>query len=146
MTSVEPAKPSTPMSSRLPRRRALPASTTHRTRSGLAAPRRIERGAVSSTSGTSPRSSLLGAARPDLVRSVVITGTAPPLGSRELIGVEGFAGSTEVIDGLVQLIESDYRTAVRAVLSGTNPEMSEDELRDRTEETAAMIEHASAVG
>src|SRR5437763_16687324 len=30
---------------------------------------------------TAPRSILLGAARPDLVRSVVITATAPPLGS-----------------------------------------------------------------
>jgi pimeloyl-ACP methyl ester carboxylesterase len=93
-----------------------------------------------------PRSIPLGAARLDLVDAVVITGASPPLGSEEQAGVEGFAGSRQVSAGLIQLLESDYRSGLHTLIQSTNPQMREEEIRARVDDAATAIEHAAAVG
>lgn len=72
----------------------------------------------------------VGAGRPELVSSVVAMGTAPIwLGAFE--GSEGMLSSGTVVNAFVEMVGRDYRGALRNLLAVTNPQMTEDELRDR---------------
>jgi pimeloyl-ACP methyl ester carboxylesterase len=93
-----------------------------------------------------PRSIRLASKHPELAAGVVVTGTAPPLGSAEFGDMEGFASSVQVIDALDKLLESDYRAALRALLESTNSQMDPDQIRARVDETEATIDHQAAVG
>jgi pimeloyl-ACP methyl ester carboxylesterase len=81
---------------------------------------------------------------PELVAAVVSPG-GNPIGLRASEGTEGLAASRPVLDALLQLLETDYRTGLRAMLEKANPEMDEGALRARVAATAAHCPAEAAV-
>jgi pimeloyl-ACP methyl ester carboxylesterase len=84
-----------------------------------------------------------GAARPDLVSAVVTPG-GNPIGRIAAEGTEGLAGSDSVIEAVIQLVETDYRAALRTILDTANPQLDEDSLRARVNLTVAHCPHESS--
>jgi pimeloyl-ACP methyl ester carboxylesterase len=70
------------------------------------------------------------AERPELVAAVLTSGTAP-FALSDFEGGEGMVGSASVIDAFLEMLERDYRGAMRTLLTATNPQMDETELRTR---------------
>jgi pimeloyl-ACP methyl ester carboxylesterase len=85
------------------------------------------------------------AARPDLIGAVV-TPNGNPVGRWVLEGGEGLAASDSVVAAFQQLIKADYRAALRQAITDMNPQMSEQEIRDRLERTVANSPHESVLG
>jgi pimeloyl-ACP methyl ester carboxylesterase len=75
---------------------------------------------------------------PDLVRAIVCAGGAP-LGRRNFGELETLATSESVVAALLQQVETDYRGTLRTLLSSTNQQMSEAELRSRIDAQAAHV-------
>ena len=73
---------------------------------------------------------------PSLIRCLVSPGVATAV-LDHLEGTEGFAASRPVIDMLVQQLRSDPRGSVRATLASLNPQLDEDALRRRVDDTLA---------
>jgi pimeloyl-ACP methyl ester carboxylesterase len=70
------------------------------------------------------------ASRKDLVAAVVALGTAP-FARMHFEGSEGMIASDTVVRAFIEMLERDYRGALRTLLSATNTQMSEAELRER---------------
>ena len=70
------------------------------------------------------------ARRPDLVAAVATLGTAP-FARKHFEGREGMIGSDAVVDAFLEMLERDYRGALRSLLAATNVQMPEAELRER---------------
>jgi pimeloyl-ACP methyl ester carboxylesterase len=68
--------------------------------------------------------------RPDLIDALVIPG-GTPAGRARLGGSEAMVASDSVVDALMSMGQTDYRGALRTVVSAANPQMSEDEIRER---------------
>lgn len=68
-----------------------------------------------------------GAARPDLLESVVVSGTQ----ALARAPARGLAGSRAVLDALITLLENDYRAGLRAAIERTDPDVPESELKAR---------------
>jgi pimeloyl-ACP methyl ester carboxylesterase len=86
-----------------------------------------------------------GAERPDLVTAVVGTGTAP-LRVEAFSGTDAMAASSAVVKALLEQLGTDYRGALRTLLTAANPQASEDEVRERI---GRQVEHSpqeAAVG
>jgi pimeloyl-ACP methyl ester carboxylesterase len=90
------------------------------------------------------RATIAAANRPDLV-GTVITPNGNPVGRRALEG-EGLAGSESVVDAFQQLIGADYRAALRTALTDMNPQMTDQEIRERVERTVDYCPHESVIG
>lgn len=68
--------------------------------------------------------------RPDVVAQVVCIGGAPlPLSA--FASSEAMISSSTVVGAFRRMIETDFRGAFRSMLADTNPNLSEDELRER---------------
>jgi pimeloyl-ACP methyl ester carboxylesterase len=85
---------------------------------------------VISTADGANRGVRVAASRQDLVAAVVALGTAP-FARMHFEGSEGMIASDTVVDAFIEMVERDYRGALRTLLSATNPQMSEAELRER---------------
>jgi hypothetical protein len=70
------------------------------------------------------------AARPDLVVGVIAPGTLPVHRSA-LQGTQALIGSDAVVDAFLEMLANDYRGAQRTMMTTANPQMSEDEVRER---------------
>jgi pimeloyl-ACP methyl ester carboxylesterase len=70
------------------------------------------------------------ARRPDLV-DVAFAFGAGPFARSDFTDSEAMIGSDSVIDAFLEMLQRDYRGALRTVLTATNPQMSEEELRER---------------
>jgi pimeloyl-ACP methyl ester carboxylesterase len=70
------------------------------------------------------------ASRPELVAAVVVLG-AGPFARAHFEGGEGMVASDAVVSAFIEMLERDYRGALRTLLSATNAQMSEAELRQR---------------
>jgi pimeloyl-ACP methyl ester carboxylesterase len=70
------------------------------------------------------------ASRKDLVAAVAALGTAP-FARVHFQGTEGMIASDTVVRAFIEMLERDYRGALRTLLSATNAQMSEAELRER---------------
>jgi pimeloyl-ACP methyl ester carboxylesterase len=68
--------------------------------------------------------------RPDLVEALVVPG-GNPAGRRSLEGTDAMVSSDSVVDAFISMAETDYRGAVRSLSSAGNPQMSEEEVRER---------------
>src|SRR3954449_1260373 len=68
--------------------------------------------------------------RPDLIDALVIPG-GTPAGRARLEGSDAMVASDSVVDAFMSMGETDYRGAVRSVMTAANPQMSEDEVRER---------------
>ena len=75
------------------------------------------------------------ARRPELV-PVVITPGGNPLGRSVLGHSDGLAASQSVLSALIEMMRTDYRAALRTTISTTNPQMDEDEVRERVDAMA----------
>ena len=86
----------------------------------------------------------LAATRPELARSVVLSGYAP-LFRGERRETHGLAGSSEVLGALLQLVETDYRAGLRTIMETGNPGLDEAAIRERVDGVVAHCSRESAV-
>ncbi len=70
------------------------------------------------------------AQRPDLVAAVATFGAAP-FARAQFEGEEGMVASDQVVGAFLEMVERSYPSAMRTFMEATNPQMSEDELRER---------------
>ena len=75
--------------------------------------------------------------RPDLVDALVAPG-GTPAGRARLEGSEAMVASDSVVDAFMSMGETDYRGALRSVMTAANPQMTDDEVRERVK---AQIEY-----
>jgi pimeloyl-ACP methyl ester carboxylesterase len=78
----------------------------------------------------SHRAARVAARRPDLVDTLVLVGGSPA-GRSRLEGTDAMVASDTVLDAFLSMGETDYRGAIRTIISAGNPQMSEDEVRER---------------
>ena len=69
---------------------------------------------------------------PHLIEAIVIGGGLPA-GRRALEGSDAMAASDTVVGALLSMFETDYRGALRSLITSVNPQMSEDEVRRRVQ-------------
>jgi len=86
--------------------------------------------AIIATADGTNRAVHVAASRPDLAAAVIALGTGP-FARMHFEGGEGMVASDTVVGAFIKMLERDYRGALRALLSATNTQMSEAELRDR---------------
>src|SRR3954470_1583339 len=84
------------------------------------------------------------ARRPELVDTAFAFG-AGPFARADFTGSEGMIGSDSVIDAFLEMLQRDYRGALRTVLAATNPQMSDEEIRDRVDFQVAYCPQAAAI-
>jgi pimeloyl-ACP methyl ester carboxylesterase len=75
------------------------------------------------------------AARPDLIDAVVCP-SGNPIGVAAVEGTEGLAASRSVLDALLSMMDTDYRGALRTMISTANPDFDEETVRMRVVSTA----------
>jgi pimeloyl-ACP methyl ester carboxylesterase len=85
------------------------------------------------------------AQRPDLLATVVSLETVP-LRPGQAAGIEALVNSVGVLEALVSLMRTDYRTGLSATVQRGNPDMTAEDVRERVDATAAYTDHAAAVG
>lgn len=78
----------------------------------------------------------VGAERPDLVVGIVAPGTLPVPRSA-LAGTQALVSSGPVVDAFLEMLANDYRGAQRTMMTTSNPQMSEDEVRERVNSQVA---------
>ena len=83
------------------------------------------------------------ARRPDLVGTAFAFG-AGPFSRADFAATEGMIGSDSVIDAFLEMLQRDYRGALRTVLAATNPQMSEEEIRERVDLQVAYCPQEAA--
>jgi pimeloyl-ACP methyl ester carboxylesterase len=76
------------------------------------------------------------AQRPELFGALVSPGVATAV-IDHLGGTEGFASSRGVVEMLIEQLRRDPRGSIRATIGSLNPQLSEDEVRARVDETLA---------
>jgi pimeloyl-ACP methyl ester carboxylesterase len=92
-----------------------------------------------------PRAVRVAAASPDLVKAVVAPGSAPLL--LEVIrGTDALLSSETVIDAFIEMIRTDYRGALRTLMTQTNPQMDEEGVRARVNAQAEYCPAETALG
>ena len=96
------------------------------------------------TADSSNRAAKLAARRPELVSSVVAFGTAP-IARSSFEGSEGMITSDSVVGALIEMLESNYRGAIRTLNEAVNPQWSQEELRERTDAQAEFCPQDAAV-
>lgn len=84
------------------------------------------------------------AEEPELVEAMVIPG-GMPAGRDRLEGSEAMAASDTVVNAFLSMCETDYRGALRSLVTAGNPQMSEDEIRERVRLQAEYLPQESAV-
>jgi pimeloyl-ACP methyl ester carboxylesterase len=72
------------------------------------------------------------AERPDIVGAIVTPG-GNPVGREASQGTDALVESPSVIEALLGMIETDYRSALRTIVGGANPNLSEEEARQRVD-------------
>jgi pimeloyl-ACP methyl ester carboxylesterase len=75
------------------------------------------------------------ALRPDLVRAVVCV-AGNPVGRTAIEDGEGLASSDSVVEALLSMMETDYRSALRTMISTANPNLDDDAVRERVTASA----------
>lgn len=92
------------------------------------------------------RGVVAGGPRPDLIRAAVSPGVTA-LGPQRAYGYSGsgLASSPAVIGALIQLLETDYRSGLRTVVEGGNPQFSDDDVQDRIEAVLAYSPHEATL-
>ena len=75
--------------------------------------------------------------RPDLLSHVVSVG-GPPLTREAFTESESLISSSTVVAAFLQQLDTDHRGAIRSLMEAGNPQMSQDELRDRV---VKQVEH-----
>jgi pimeloyl-ACP methyl ester carboxylesterase len=82
------------------------------------------------------RAVVLASERPELVTAVLSPG-GNPIGRLAAEGTDALVDSPAVLKALVGMMETDYRAALRTMVSSANPQMTEEEARDRVDRVVA---------
>jgi pimeloyl-ACP methyl ester carboxylesterase len=90
------------------------------------------------------RGARVAARRPDLVDALVLPGGSPA-GRARLEGTDAMVTSDSVLDAFLSLGETDYRGAVRTIVSAGNPQMSDDEVRERVRLQVEYLPRETAI-
>jgi pimeloyl-ACP methyl ester carboxylesterase len=85
----------------------------------------------------------IAARRPDLVRAVVTSGTNP-VGLEAAQGTESLADSPSVLEALMGMMDTDYRSALYTMVRNANPELDDDSVRERVTRTAEFCPQEAA--
>jgi pimeloyl-ACP methyl ester carboxylesterase len=85
----------------------------------------------------------LAARRPELVTQVISPG-GNPVGRRAAEGTDSLASSTSVLQALIGLLDTDYRAALRTMISSANPQLDDAAVRERLERTVEHCPHEAA--
>lgn len=72
------------------------------------------------------------AERPELITAIVTPG-GNPVGREASQGTDALVDSPSVIEAMLGMIETDYRSALRTIIGGANPQLSEEEARERVD-------------
>jgi pimeloyl-ACP methyl ester carboxylesterase len=85
--------------------------------------------------------------RPELISTVVavVPAAAAILPRSELTGSDVLAASESVMDMLTQMMSTDPRAALRTMLTATNPNLDDDQVRERVDQVAAYVSADSAL-
>ncbi len=83
------------------------------------------------------------AARPELVQGVVCV-SGNPVSRIAGQGGEGLAASDSVIEALLSMMDTDYRGALRTMISTANPDLDDDAVRNRVNASAEYCPHEAA--
>jgi pimeloyl-ACP methyl ester carboxylesterase len=86
----------------------------------------------------------VGAEHPDLVRAVFTPG-GNPVGRKAAEGTDSMVTSPAVLAGLAGMMETDFRGGLRTLIASANPQMTEDEARERVSRVVAYCEHEAGV-
>jgi pimeloyl-ACP methyl ester carboxylesterase len=78
----------------------------------------------------SNRAVRVGANRTDLIEALVVPG-GNPAGRRSLEGTDAMVSSDSVVDAFISMADTDYRGAVRSLTTAGNPQMSDEQIRER---------------
>jgi pimeloyl-ACP methyl ester carboxylesterase len=84
------------------------------------------------------------ARRPDLIAAVVGL-AAVPISLESLRGTESLLASRAVVSAFTEMLGTDYRGAMRTVMTAANPQMDEGELRARVQEQVDYFPQEAAV-
>jgi hypothetical protein len=84
------------------------------------------------------------AERPGLVEAIVTPG-GMPAGRDRLEHSEAMASSDTVVNAFLSMCETDYRGALRSLVTAGNPQMSEEEIRERVRLQAEYQPQETAV-
>jgi pimeloyl-ACP methyl ester carboxylesterase len=90
------------------------------------------------------RAARMAVARPDLMEAVLAPGTFL-LAAAAARGTDALTGSRSVLRALSTLLETDYRAGIRSMVMSSNPNLSEEEMRERVDLVVAHCEQEAAV-
>jgi pimeloyl-ACP methyl ester carboxylesterase len=81
------------------------------------------------------------AARPDLIPTILAIAPAPAavLPRSELVGTGALAGSDSVVDMVFRMLETQPRAALRNLIATVNPDLDEEQLRERLDAVADYL-------
>lgn len=85
----------------------------------------------------------MGASRPDLVRAVVCV-ASNPVNRAAGQGGDGLAASDSVMEALQAMMETDYRGALRTMISTANPDLEDEAVRSRVAASAEWCPQEAA--
>lgn len=100
--------------------------------------------AIVSNGDSTNRAVHAAARRPDLFPLVISLETVP-LVPGQAEGTEALVASGGVLEALVSTMRLDYRTGLIATIQRGNPQMTEQQLRDRVDAVVAYTEHEAAL-
>jgi hypothetical protein len=73
------------------------------------------------------------AAKRSEVVGAIVTPGGNPVGREASQGTDALVDSPSVIEALLSMIETDYRAALRTIIGGANPNLTEEEARTRVD-------------
>jgi pimeloyl-ACP methyl ester carboxylesterase len=87
-------------------------------------------------------------ARPDLISQVlaIMPGVAAMLPRQELKGSDVMLASDSVIEMLLTMMNTDPRAALRTLIASINPDLDEQDVRDRIERVSDYLSFDAATG
>jgi pimeloyl-ACP methyl ester carboxylesterase len=91
----------------------------------------------------SNRAVRLAAERPELVQAIVCV-AGNPITRSAVEGGEGLAASDSVIEALLSMMETDYRGALRTMISTANPDLDDETVRKRVNDSAERCPQEAA--
>jgi pimeloyl-ACP methyl ester carboxylesterase len=96
------------------------------------------------TADASNRSVVLAARRPELVAAVICLGAAP-FARDQFEGEEGMVTSDTVVNAFIEMLRRSYRGGMRTFMEATNPQMDEEQLRERVAAQEEFCTPAAAI-
>ena len=98
---------------------------------------------IAATGDGTNRAVHVGSRRPDLVHAIVCF-SGNPVGRIAGEGGDGLAASDSVIEALLSMMETDYRSTLHTMISTANPNLDPDAVRERVTSSAERCPREAA--